>query len=75
MANTKGSGGGKRWPSNTKGKAVPGKYIVQTSDEKVPVVAETVRLLDDGTLVLERKGRANLFANGTWKSLLIDQAV
>jgi hypothetical protein len=66
--------GGKRWPQNTKGKPVPGNYVVRTTDEKVNVVAEVVKLLDDGTLVLERKERANLFAPGTWKILLIDQA-
>jgi len=65
--------GGKRWPQNSKGKPVPENYVVRTADEKVPVVAEVVRLLDDGTLVLERDGRANLFANGTWKMLLIQQ--
>ncbi len=69
-----GSDGGKRWPQNTRRKPVLGNYIVRTVDKNDSIVADTVRLLDDGALVLERKGRPNLFATGTWKALLIDQA-
>jgi hypothetical protein len=69
-----GSDGGKRWPQDTKGKLVLGNYIVKTADKDLSVVADTVRLFDDGTLLLQRKGRPNLFAPGVWKALLMDQA-
>jgi hypothetical protein len=68
----KDSDGGKRWPQSSKGKPVPRSYIVRT-DKNEAIVADTVRLLDDGTLVLERNKRPNLFAPGTWKALLIEQ--
>jgi hypothetical protein len=74
MAKTKNGGdGGKRWPQNSKGKPIPENYRVITSDGKTDVVAEVVTLLDDGTLVLERDKRPNLFAPGAWKALLMQQ--
>jgi hypothetical protein len=68
-----GGDGGKRWPQDSKKTPVPEDYTVITGDAKMDVVAEVVRLLDDGTLVLERDKRANLFAPGAWKILLMQQ--
>ena len=74
MASTnRGGEGGKRWPQSSKGHPIPQNYTVVASDQKMTVVAEVVRLLDDGTLVLERDKRPNLFAPGTWKMLFIEE--
>ena len=71
LGETKTTGQGtKTWPDNTRTGATSIRYIVRSGDREDEVVADTVKLMEGGVLVLELEGRVNMFASGTWNAVL-----